>query len=133
MGLFPENPAEGKAIYLPKDTWADAYDPPKRRKKCECGARGEWIWRQKTTHAWSTEIICSRCLIDVKLADQQDKVEMFVRKAILVAAGDQEKLKKLSETINVVEDPPTLTEKGYWNLAHVAVLTHKFSNRRMRP
>lgn len=120
--MFPVDPTDGKALYIPEGVSVEAYDPRKKRRKCACGGRGEW--------RWNGEIICSRCLIQVKLADQKEKVEFFVRMTVLTARDDRERWEQLMETVHVGDDPPTLKEGGYWNLANVIVLTHRFRNRR---
>jgi hypothetical protein len=130
--MIPHLPG-GKALYIPDGVWVEAYERKKRRKRCSCGNPGEWLWRERTKHHWTPgEVVCSRCLIEEKLADQKERVNDFLRKLVVTAGGDRARLKKLSETVNVADDPPTLTPKGYWNLAHVVVITSK-AGRRVQP
>lgn len=132
--MIPLTQGDGKALYIPKESRASAYEPKKKRKPCSCGAKAHWVWQDKTKHHWTPEEpICSRCLVDVKLADQTERVENFLRKAIVSASGHPERLQKLAQTVNVTDDPPTLNEKGYWNLAHVVVITSKAGLRTPPP
>ena len=132
--MIPLTQGEGKALYIPKGCRASAYEPKKKRKLCSCGARADWIWQEKTKHHWTPpEPLCSRCLIEVKLADQKERIDNFLRKAIVASSGNPGRLRKLSQTVNVTEDPPTLNEKGYWNLAHVVVITSKAGLRTPPP
>jgi len=132
--MIPLDAGDGKALYIPKGCMASAYEPKKKRKPCSCGARGDWLWQEKTKHHWTPgEVVCSRCLLFVKLADQKERIDNFLRKAIVSAAGHPERLKKLAETVNVADDPPTLTDKGCWNLAHVVVITSKAGLRTPPP
>lgn len=119
--MIPADPTEGKAIYIPEGVRVEPYEPKKKRRKCSCGGRGEWYW--------NGEIICSKCLIDVKLADQKPKVEYFIHLTILTAKGVPERWEQIQATVNTETDPPTLNEKGYRNLASIVVVTHRMSNR----
>lgn len=124
--MIPLPKGEGRALYVPTDARVDAYEPKKKRRRCQCGGRGEWVWKERTKHHWTPgEVICSRCLIYQKLEEQRERIDEFLRKLIVTAAGDPVRLKKLSETVNMVDDPPTLTDQGCWNLAHVVVITAK--------
>jgi hypothetical protein len=122
--MIPVDPTSGKALYIPEGVSVEAYDPKKKRRKCMCSGRGEW--------RWNGEIICSRCLIDDKLADQKAKVEFFVRMTVLAARDDHARWEQLMDTVHVGNDPPTLKPKGYWNLANIIVMTHRFGNRYKR-
>jgi len=129
--MIPDDTKRGKSLYLPPDVKCFAYEPAKKRQKCACGHKGEWVWQERTKHYWTRgEVLCSRCLIVEKLKDQAEKVESFIQATVLVAHEHPERMEKLAEAVDMTTDPPTLTDKGYWNLAHVVVLTHKFSNRR---
>lgn len=124
--MIPEVRKGGKAIYLPADVRVSAYEPKKKRRKCQCGCPGEWLWQKRTKRHWTPgDVVCSRCLLYVKLEDQREKIDDFLRKLVVTASGDASRTAKLVETVNMEEDPPTLTDQGCWNLAHVVVITSK--------
>lgn len=115
--MMPADPTEGKALYVPEGVKVEAYEPRKRRRACACGGRGEW--------KWNGEVTCSKCFLDVKMAEQRGKVEHFIRMALLTGGNEP----GLDEAVDRSVDPPVLTAKGYWKLVNVIVLTHRF--RRM--
>lgn len=120
--MIPPESHQKRAIYIPKGVRASAYEPKKKRRPCDiCQGRGEWHW--------NAEIVCSMCLIEVKLADQHEKIENFIRKSLMVGKGDPIAEKELEESVDRTVDPPKLTAKGYWKLAHVIVIMHRTMRR----
>jgi len=120
--FVPKDSTKGTAIWIPRGVRCEAYEPKKKRRPCDlCGGRGEW--------RWNAEVVCSKCLIEVKLEDQSEKVQNFIRKTLLVSRGRQEAEDELAGSVDTTTDPPTLTAKGYWKLAHVIVIMHRTLNR----
>jgi hypothetical protein len=120
--MIPPEENQKKAIYIPLGVRCMAYEPKKKRRKCDvCEGRGEW--------RWNAEIVCSRCLINVKLADQKEKVDHFIKTTAMVGRGDPDAEKELAECLDMSTDPVTLTDRGYWRMAHVVVIMHRTLRR----
>jgi len=123
--MIPPEENQKKAIYIPRGVRCMAYEPKKKRRACDvCEGRGEWHW--------NAEIVCSRCLIDIKLSDQKEKVEDFINTTVMMGKSDPVAEQELSVCLDTSTDPPKLTDRGYWRMAHVVVIMHR-TLRRGRP
>lgn len=112
MEAHIHDPKEVKAVYLPPKV---DVRPSKKRGKCKCGKKASWYWNDDG----KLELLCAKCIIEEKLADQRESFEHLIAMSGVVG-GDPANLPGRMKD-------GKLTSGGYETLLHVIVMTNKMA------
>jgi len=91
-----------KAVYIPEGV---VVAPNRRGGRCQCREQARWMWNK--------EKICSKCLIEVKLASQKEQIGFVTSFVKMMKGGKDDRTR----------EDGTLTREGYDQLAIVIVRT----------